>query len=647
MSKKQKRIVFYSSPLIVLLLILGVGKMKLDYIETNAQLLAQMGQAAQKVLGEYKSGVDKADIAKVLNCYDDKYASEKDGFWVEEEDLQAKRDGVRVYQWKLSDAKPFGKAEVGNQVSRYLKTLGKVEESKFKLDSVEEVISPQSYRIRSFLWIRGTRDAVGRGVDGGAEMTKASFGDAGKPHAGSDGKTDAHGQEAFETQVLFRMWLQADGDTWKITRQELISGTTVTGDRKGFTDMWGHQSLDGEAANGANSSAGIDFVSHKNPLFATPEWEPKAFEIIKYGSAGVSAGDYDNDGWYDVFFGDGERPRLYRNKGDGTFEDVTLAAGLPERAPGINVGVFADLDNDGYKDLFLGCYTGRSRLYRNVADQQSPAGRKFVEVTDGFKFANKGDSDFIVVAAAADYDNDGDLDLYVGRELDARKNLPTTLFYTRNAEGNSLLRNDGNLHFTDVTRQAGINETGITLGVAWGDYDNDGWQDVYVANDFGRDALLHNNGNGTFTDVSKQSGAYDPGYGMSATLGDIDNDGDLDIYVSDVHSGQRWYGQAATLYKYLLTSVRQGTIYDDFPVYKEIYNNVGGTDWSSYGDKTVKGNALYINDGHGKFTDVSEAARVNPFGWFWSSTMFDYDNDGRQDIYAANGWITSKSTQDL
>ncbi len=314
-----------------------------------------------------------------------------------------------------------------------------------------------------------------------------------------------------------------------------------------------------------------------------------------------------------MFFGDGAHPRLYHNKGGGKFEDVTAAVGLPENAPGINVGIFADVDNDGFKDLFLGCYTGKSRLFRNVADPQVRGGRKFVEVTGGLGLPDKGDSDFIVVAAAGDYNNDGLIDLYVGREVDARKNLPSTLFYTRNAEGNTLLRNDGNFHFTDVTKEAGINETGITLGVAWGDYDNDGWQDIYIANDFGRDALLHNNGNGTFTDVSKQSGAFDPGYGMSAMMGDINNDGNLDIYVSDVHSGQRWYGQAATLYQYLLTSVRQGTIYEDFPVYKEIYQTVGGTDWSLYGDKTVKGNALYLNDGHGGFKDVSAVRLVLEF----------------------------------
>jgi hypothetical protein len=464
---------------------------------------------------------------------------------------------------------------------------------------------------------------------------------------GTRNTSDGKSREAFETQALFRMWLHAEGSTWKIHRQELIRGTTVTGDRSGFTDMWGRSNFYATEADGANSSAGIDFASRFNPNFFTPAWKPKTFEIIKYGPAGVSAVDYDNDGWYDVFFADGAQPRLYRNRGDGSFENVTAEVGLPENMSGVNVGIFADFDNDGYKDAYFGCFTDRSRIFKNVpADPQQPSRRKFVEVTDSSGIVKQGDGDFVVVAAIADYDNDGDLDIYSGRYLDPRKHLPTTLFYTRNGEGNRLYRNDGNFHFTDVTKEAGINETGLTLGVAWGDYDNDNNLDIYIANDFGRDALLRNNGNGTFTDVSKEANAFDPGYGMSATWGDIDNDGDLDMYVSDVHSGQRWYGQAATLNKYLVTSVRQRTILEDFPVYKEIYQHVG-TDWSTYGDRTVKGNALYLNDGKGRFTDVSEATNTNPYGWFWGSTMFDYDNDGYQDIYASNGWITSKSTQDL
>jgi len=606
MSKRKRRVIIFSSPLVIILGLVIWGKIAINRVEANAQLLAETGQAAIKLLNEYRAGVDdfvaNQDASKILQCYADDYLSDHEGEWKER--LQSDRDGVQVYEWDIEGPAVYRKADVAEQVKHYLQPITSIEESKFKLDSVEKIPGSDPAVVRGVLWLRGKRKSQ------------------------SNGK-----EEIFESHALIRLWLQTVGPEWKVTRQKLIYGETVTGDRRGFTDI--------------TDSSGVDFVSTQNPLFSTPQWQPKKFGIIKYGPAGVSAVDYDNDGWYDVFFGDGAHPRLYHNKGGGKFEDVTAAVGLPENAPGINVGIFADFDNDGFKDLFLGCYTGKSRLFRNVANPQVPGGRKFVEVTGGLGLPDKGDSDFIVVAAAGDYNNDGLIDLYVGREVDARKNLPTTLFYTRNAEGNSLLRNDGNFHFTDVTREAGINETGITLGVAWGDYDNDGWQDIYIANDFGRDALLHNNGNGTFTDVSKQSGAFDPGYGMSATMGDINNDGNLDIYVSDVHSGQRWYGQAATLYQYLLTSVRQGTIYEDFPVYKEIYQTVGGTDWSLYGDKTVKGNALYLNDGHGGFKDVSEDARANPFGWYWSSTMFDYDNDGRQDIYAVNGWISGKKKDDL
>ena len=616
MSKKQKRVVFYSSPLIVLLIMIGLVKLKLDRIEANAQQLAQMGQTAQKLLGEFRSGVEKFDVEKVLSCYDENYTADREGF--SEEQLQSERDGVRVYKWQPAVEKVTLKRDIASEVEHYLKTMKTVDEAKLKLDSVEHIDSDRDAVIRSFLWLRGTRNT-------------------------SDGK----GTEAFETQALFRMWLHAEGNTWKIHRQELIRGTTVTGDRRGFTDLWGRSNFYATEPDGTQSSAGIDFASRFNPNFFTPAWQPKTFEIIKYGPAGVSAVDYDNDGWYDIFFADGARPRLYRNQGDGTFVDATVEAGLPENMAGVNVGIFADFDNDGYKDAYFGCFTDRSRVFKNVPiDPQHPSRRKFVEVTDSSGIVKHGDGDFVVVAAAADYDNDGDLDLYTGRYLDPRKHLPTTLFYTRNGEGNRLYRNDGNFHFTDVTKEAGINETGLTLGVAWGDYNNDGNIDLYIANDFGRDALLRNNGNGTFSDVSKEANAFDPGYGMSATWGDIDNDGDLDLYVSDVHSSQRWYGQAATLHKYLVTSVRQRTIFEDFPVYKEIYEHVGA-DWSTYGDRTVKGSALYLNDGKGRFTDVSEATGTNPFGWFWGSTIFDYDNDGYQDIYASDGWITSKSTQDL
>ena len=596
MSKKRRRVIFYAFPLIVILALVIWLKLEINRVEASALLLAQTGQAAIKMLNEYRAGVDQfivsKDESKILECYANNYLSDKEGQWTEK--LKSDRDGVRVYEWEVDDPQALHRTEVAQRVARYLQPITSIEESKFKLDAVEQMLSPESAVVRGVLWLRGKRE------------------------------TQTSGQnEAFESHALVRLWIQVTEGQWKVTKQELVHGETVTGDRQGFTDI--------------TKTAGIDFVSHHNPMWSTPEWKPTKYEMIKYGPGGVSAVDYDNDGWYDIFFGDGNNPRLYHNNHDGTFTDVTAKAGLPTELPGVNVGIFADFDNDGYKDLFLGCSTTKNRLFKNNGDGT------FTDVTD-----KAGDLDgyFVIVAAAADYDNDGKLDLYVGRYLDPRKNNPTTLFYTRNGEGNSLLHNDGNFHFTDVTAKAGVRDGGLALGVAWGDYDNDGYQDLYISNDFGRNTLFRNNGNGTFTDVSKETGTLDFGYGMSATFGDINNDGLLDLYVSNVHSGQRWYGQAATLYQYLLTSVRQGTIAQDFSTYKEIYQLVGA-DFVGYGDKMVRGNTLLLNDGRGKFVDVTEASRTNPFGWYWSSTMFDYDNDGRQDIYAVDGWISGKKKDDL
>jgi hypothetical protein len=586
MTRKRKRWIFLYVPLLVIFMVGLAGKLYINHVEANAQLLAETGQAAIKLLNEYKAGVEKLNLETVLTCYDEEYASDMEGFWVEQ--LQSERDGVRVYEWGLDELRPFKKADVREQVSRYLTNVRSVEEGKFKLDAVEQIHGAGSAIIRAILWVRGVnREGI-----------------------------------AFESHALFRQWLRTIGGEWKIREQTLIYGETVTGDRSGFTDV--------------TEKAGIDFFSHRNPMWETPEWLPKKFGIIKYGQGGVSTADYDNDGWYDIFFADGLRPRLYHNNGDGTFTDVTTKAKLPDEMIGIAVAIFADFDNDGYKDLFLGCSTGPNRLYRNNGDGT------FTDVTEGAGLGGV----LVTVAAAADYDRDGQLDLYLGRYLDPRTELPTTLFYTRNGAGNTLLHNDGNFHFTDVTAKAGVREGGLTLGVAWGDYDDDGYQDLYVTNDFGRNALFHNNGDGTFADVSRETGTLDYGYGMSATFGDINNDGHLDIYVSNVHSGQRWYGQAATLYRYLLTSIKQGTITEDYPLYKEIYSAVGA-DYAAYGDRVVKGNSLLVNDGTGHFKDISEASHTNPFGWYWGSTMFDYDNDGRQDIYAVNGWISGKKKDDL
>jgi hypothetical protein len=592
MTKKRKRRLVYLAVFLGVLAAVSLGvKVEVDHIDAEAEKFAETGKAAIALLSDYQAAVASLDLDRVLACYDPAYANEREAYWVER--LQSDRDGVRVYEWHLEGERPFTQADVAAQLAHYFANKRSIEESKCKLNAVEAIPHPSAAVIRSILWLRGTTSSG----------------------------------EVFECHALFRLWLRIVNGAWKIHKQELVHGETVTGDRTGFTDI--------------TESAGIDFRAHHNPLWKTPEWEPKTFGIIKYGSAGVSAVDFDNDGWYDIFFCDGQHPRLYRNNGDGTFTDVTAKVGLPTELPGCNVAIFADFNNDGYKDLFLGVGTGHNRLFRNDGPDQD-GNFHFTEVTEGSGIGGY----WVTVAAAADYDNDGKIDLYLGRYLDARKNLPTTLFYTRNGEGNTLLPNEGDFRFRDGTAQAGVREGGLTLGVAWGDVFNRGLQDLFVANDFGRNTLFRNNGDGTFTDVSKETGALDFGFSMSATLEDINNDGSLDIYVSKVHSGQRWYGQAATMHKYLLTSWRQGTLSEDFGTYKELYGLIGA-EWHVFGDRTVRGNSLLLNDGKGHFRDVAEETRSNPFGWYWGSAVFDYDNDGLQDIYAVNGWISGRSKEDL
>jgi len=234
---------------------------------------------------------------------------------------------------------------------------------------------------------------------------------------------------------------------------------TVIGNQKGFTDV--------------TKQIGIDFIGHRNPIWDTPEWKPKTFEIVKYASAGVTAADYNNDGWYDIFFADGAHPRLYHNNGDGTFNDTTVVAGLPTDLIGTNVAVFADFDNDGDKDLFLGGINDKNRLFHNNGDGT------FTDVSENAGLGGY----FVTVAAVADYDNDGDLDVYMGRYLDPRTKLPTTLFFTRNSEGNSLLRNDST--FTDASQETGTLDFGFGMSATFGDTDNDGDLDIVINNDPG------------------------------------------------------------------------------------------------------------------------------------------------------------------
>ena len=255
MSKKRRRIIFYASLLIVILGLVVWLKLEINRVEASALLLAQTGQGAIKMLNEYRASVDQfvtsKDASKILECYAANYFSDKEGQWTEQ--LKSDRDGVRVYEWEVNDPQALHRTEVTQRVARYLQPITSMEESKFKLDAVEQTLGPESAVVRGVLWLRGKRKAQIGGQD-----------------------------EAFESHALVRLWIQSTDGQWKVTKQELIHGETVTGDRQGFTDI--------------TKTAGIDFVSHHNPMWSTPEWRPAKYEMIRYGPGGVSAVDYDNDG---------------------------------------------------------------------------------------------------------------------------------------------------------------------------------------------------------------------------------------------------------------------------------------------------------------------------------------------------------------
>ena len=332
--------------------------------------------------------------------------------------------------------------------------------------------------------------------------------------------------------------------------------------------------------------------------------------ILEGTGSGCAWIDYNNDGLLDLYVVNGRHVdgltdhsapdgveatnHLYRNNGNGTFTDVTAEAGVPGK--GFGVGVTAgDFDNDGYEDLYVTNYNS-AILYRNNGHGA------FTDVTAK---AGVDNPYFGAGAAFLDYDRDGRLDLFVGNYLKFESNYrqyysaehyPGPLSY--DPEVNRLFHNNGDGTFTDVSRQSGIAaEPGRAMGVTAGDFDNDGWPDIYVANDTMKSFLYHNNRNGTFTNDASD---LDVDYGqngeaataMGPIFADFDNDGWQDLFVSDAR-------------------------------YHRLYHNPGKAG--------------------GPFQDVTDRSGVGAVsGQYagWGDGFFDFDNDGWKDLFIVNGGLT-------
>ncbi|BCS34916.1 hypothetical protein TBR22_A41420 [Luteitalea sp. TBR-22] len=371
----------------------------------------------------------------------------------------------------------------------------------------------------------------------------------------------------------------------------------------------------------------IDQASAAARQFAVPldTWMSRLDSVLtrdSNGHHGVSVGDADGDGFEDLYVAQpsGLPNRLLRNKGDGTFEDVTDASGaglLDDTAQSL----FADVDSDGDQDLVLATSL-RPLLLRNE-------GRgRFVVVDGAFTFASPLQG-VLTGVTMADYDRDGHLDAYLcvysyffGAGED-KAGTPMPYHDARNGPPGVLFRNDGTGRFVDATAEAGLDvgNDRYHFAGAWADFDEDGWPDLLVANDFGTKNLYRNlgrqGGRVRFEDVAARAGVLDHGAGMSAAFLDYDNDGRLDIYTGNMWAAP---GQRVTA---------APTFMPDAPAdVREAYR------------RHARGNGLFRNRGDGTFDDRSVEAGVTMGRWAWASDALDVDGDGWQDLYVANGMLS-------
>jgi Flp pilus assembly protein TadD len=342
-----------------------------------------------------------------------------------------------------------------------------------------------------------------------------------------------------------------------------------------------------------------------------------------YGHNGVSVGDIDGDGFDDLYVCQpaGLPNRLYRNRGDGSFEDITESSGVG-LLENTSCAIFADFDNDGHQDLIVVRATG-PLLFLNQG------GGKFQLKPNAFQFANPPQGTF-TGAAAADYDRDGWLDiyfcLYVYYQGADQYRYPAPYYAAENGPPNFMLRNNRDGTFRDVTAQSGLNQnnTRYSFCCGWGDYNGDGWPDLYVVNDFGRKNLYRNNGDGTFTDVAPQAGVEDVGAGMGVCWFDYDNDGAEDLYVADM-----WTAAGERI------STQEIFQRDADPETRALYR------------KHAMGNSLFRNRGDGTFQDSTALTGTGMGRWAWSSDAWDFDHDGFPDLYIVNGMLSGPARPDI
>lgn len=372
-------------------------------------------------------------------------------------------------------------------------------------------------------------------------------------------------------------------------------------------------------------------IKFRNDIIEDEKLNVLSYEYL-YNGGGVAVGDINNDGLEDLFFTSNQgQNKLYLNLGKLKFKDITQQAGdgLAGRPGDWKTGVtMADVNGDGLLDIYI-CYSGlgdnakrRNQLFINKGNN------KFVEMAKQYGLDDPG---YSTQAVFFDYNNDGKLDMFLlNHNVKKISNLEFAQAKAQTDElaSNRLFENQGD-HFVDVSQKAGIIQNPLTfgLGVAIADINKDGYQDIYVTNDYNEpDYLYINNGNGTFTEDSKKCFKHLSQFSMGVDIADINNDGNADVMTLDMLPPDNR--------RQKLLQLQEN--YESF----ELMQNQG-----LY--KQYMRNMLQLNNGDGTFSEIGQLAGVSNTDWSWCPLIADFDNDGYKDIFISNGYLRDYTNKDF
>ncbi|HWK07324.1 MAG TPA: VCBS repeat-containing protein [Puia sp.] len=370
-------------------------------------------------------------------------------------------------------------------------------------------------------------------------------------------------------------------------------------------------------------------IRFSNDISETENLNVLAYEYF-YNGGGVAVGDINNDGLPDLLFTANMRPnKLYLNLGGLHFKDITREAGLGGREGGWKTGVtMADVNGDGLLDIYI-CYSGK--VEESLRRNQLFINQGNLHFQEKAKEYGLDDPGYSTQAVFFDYDNDGDLDMFLlNHNVKKIDNMELAKYRAETDElaGDKLYENVGG-HFIDVSKKAGILQNPLTfgLGIAIADINKDGWQDIYVTNDYNEpDYLYLNNGNGTFTESSRSALRHMSQFSMGVDIADYNNDGLPDIVTLDMLPPDNR--------RQKLLQLQENYESFELMISQDLH-------------KQYMRNMLQLNNGDGTFSEIGQLAGISNTDWSWCPLLADFDNDGYKDLFITNGYMRDYTNKDF